>query len=193
VDLSQDDINAFDEIQQRISQSQSSPTARPTRRARATMDALVDKENGVRGSTSPSKGRFAFSSQSVLETDAENPFKVSTNNNSASMFLLMLESYSQTLIQVTTRRTQYRARTLPSNASPRIRQALLNPHLYLLSRSLSPRPYLNSNPNPNHGLHHLKSRPKETTQHGLNPYLRPYLSPRCSPHCSQQPLRSLIQ
>jgi hypothetical protein len=67
------------------------------------MDALADKENGGRGSTSPSKGRLAFSSQSALETDAENPFKVSTNNNSASMFLLMLEIYPQTFIQVTTR------------------------------------------------------------------------------------------
>lgn len=79
VDLSQEDIDAFDQIQQCISQSQShsSPAARPTRRAR-------DKENGNRNkgsrSISPLKA-LAFSSQSALEGDAENPFKVSTNNS----------------------------------------------------------------------------------------------------------------
>lgn len=95
VDLSQEDIDAFDKIQQRLSQSQSPtksdqpiyPSTLVSKETRALGITVADKENGSGHSASPSKDLPAV--RPAFEHDTENPFNVSTNKSSLSAFLFV--------------------------------------------------------------------------------------------------------
>lgn len=110
VNLSQDDIEAFDKLEQTLSQSRSPPAVSPLNKARSPRNkkltakerrqraievalsdsATTDKENlregpsanGERASSSSPSKQVPFSSQPRFDLESDNPFNVSDTSAS---------------------------------------------------------------------------------------------------------------